>query len=117
MLWRYNEAMKRQLHVVFENGVLRPLELVPFAERQQLLVTVSDEETSETIEPPRSAEQRWLKEQGNHFVNEWVALDGDRLVSHGFDAKSVYDEARAAGVVRPFFVRVTKPDDLPLGGW
>lgn len=109
MMRRYNRNMPRKLHVIFENGVLRPLEPVPFADRQELMVTVS-----ESVVSPG---QRWLKENGSKFVDEWVALDGDQLISHGFDAKAVYDEARAAGVVRPYFVRVTAPDDLPWGGW
>jgi predicted DNA-binding antitoxin AbrB/MazE fold protein len=35
--------MIRQLEVVYESGVLRPLESLPFAEQQHLVVTVTDE--------------------------------------------------------------------------
>ena len=83
---------RRTLQVVYENGI-------------------------DSAEPTLSAEQRWLQEQGNRFTNEWVALDGGRLVSHGTDPKSVFDEARAAGVASPFFVRVTNREDLSFGGW
>ena len=110
------KEMKRTLQVIYENGTFRPLEPVPFFERQRLEVNVSDVETAGAGDPAPGIEQRWLQERGNQFVNEWVALDGDRLVSHGSDAKSVFDEARAAGVSKPFFVRVTEQDDLPFGG-
>jgi len=66
--WRYNEAVKRQIHVVFENGVLRPLEPVDFSERQELVVTVSEEEAVMKVDPApvpystRSLEYQWLKE-------------------------------------------------------
>ena len=90
--------MKHRLQVVFENGMFRPLEPVPFVDQQHLTVTVSDDEIRGTADPVRSAEQHWLREQGNHYTGEWVALDGGRLLSHGLDAKSVYTEARSAGV-------------------
>jgi Family of unknown function (DUF5678) len=84
---------------------------------QRLMVSISDDEIGDAADPAHSAEQRWLHERGNQFNGEWVALDGDRLVSHGTDAKSVFDEARAAGVANPFFVRVNSQEDLPFGGW
>jgi predicted DNA-binding antitoxin AbrB/MazE fold protein len=36
--------MTRSLQVVYEKGVLRPLEPLPFKEHQQVTVTVSDQE-------------------------------------------------------------------------
>lgn len=115
--------MKRELTVVFENGMLRPLEPMHFAERQQLVVSVSDAAVIPAVEPAprarssRRLEQTWLKEHGTEFVDQWVVVEGDRLISHGSDAKAVFDEARAAGVTRPFLVQVAGPDDLPWGGW
>ena len=108
--------MKQQLQVVFEKGVFRPIEPVAYAENQQLLVTVVDAAAGGGGQM-LSAEQRWLREQGQAFAGEWVALDGNRLLSHGLNARTVYDEARAAGVAAPFFVRVAVPDELPSGGW
>jgi predicted DNA-binding antitoxin AbrB/MazE fold protein len=109
--------VKRHIHVVFENGVLRPLEPVDFAERQELVMTVSEEEVPLNPKFDVSAELRWLKENGSQFLDQWVALDGDRLVSHGRNAKAVYDEARAAGFMCPYLTQVTAPDEHPWGGW
>ena len=97
--------------------MFRPLEPVPFAERQRLIVSISDEESSHAADPALSDGQRWLRERGDQFPDQWVALDGDRLVRHGTDARTVFEKARAAGVFSPFFVRVTSPEDLPFGGW
>jgi hypothetical protein len=47
------KRMTKQLQVVVEAGVLRPLEPLPFAERQHLLVTVTDETTGGRAFNPR----------------------------------------------------------------
>lgn len=65
----------------------------------------------------RTVEQAWLREHQAEYQGQWVVLEGDRLISHGPDAKAVIEEARAAGITRPFLVQVTLPDDLPWGGW
>ncbi len=122
-MWRYNEIVKRQIHVVFENGVLRPLEPVDFTERQEMVVTVREEDPIVKVDSTpvpystRSLEYQWLKEHGSEYVDEWVVVEGDRLVSHGRDGKAVYDEARAAGISTPFLTHVEPPDDRPWGGW
>ena len=115
--------MKRTFQAVFENGTLRPLEPVNFAEKQQLIVTVSDEGAVAIIDvaPPAystlSVEMKWIKDHASEYVDQWVVVEGDRLISHGMDGKAVYDEARAAGVKSPFLTHVALPDDLPWGGW
>jgi hypothetical protein len=75
-------------------------------------------------EPPSPAElldctpeRRWLAEHGHEYAGQWVALDGDRLLAHGEEAREVYDAAHEAGVSLPLVVRVNPPDQLPFGGW
>lgn len=65
----------------------------------------------------RSREQKWLAEHGNEFSGQWVALDGDRLLSHGNNARDVYAEAKKSGINRPLVVQVEKDNELPFGGW
>ncbi len=62
-------------------------------------------------------EQQWLREHGPEFAGQWVALDGSRLLSHGRDARAVYESARASGVALPLVVRVGKRDEPPFAGW
>ncbi len=64
-----------------------------------------------------SLELRWLKEHRHEYPEQWVALDGDRLVGHGPNAREVYAAARAAGVKSPFVEFISAADELPFGGW
>jgi len=64
-----------------------------------------------------SRELRWVAEHRDEFLGEWVALEGDRLLSHGRNAKEVYETARNSGVRAPVLVQVNPVDDLRFGGW
>ena len=61
-----------------------------------------------------SEETRWIAEHRKAYVGQWVALKGSRLLSHGMNAKAVYQEARKLGVESPVVVQIESPDDLPL---
>ena len=92
-------------------------------ERQQLREALDHEATS--VQRPdmkdqpsnREREQRWVAEHRDEYMGQWVALDGNRLIVHGHDARTVYQAAREAGVIAPFLVRVNPVDELPFGGW
>ncbi len=62
-------------------------------------------------------EKQWLKEHRHEYLNQWVALAGDRLISHGSNAREVSEAARAAGVETPFFTRIEPDEESPFGGW
>jgi len=64
-----------------------------------------------------SRELQWLKEHRHEYMEQWVALDEDRLVGHGPNAREVYAAARAAGVKSPFVEFISAADELPFGGW
>jgi hypothetical protein len=68
-------------------------------------------------DPERRRERQWLREHGEEYASQWVALDGSCLLSHGPDGRLVLSEALKAGVSVPFVVRVESPDELPFGGW
>ena len=59
---------------------------------------------------------QWIDEHKEEFDGQFVVMDGDRLVAHGIDSKTVCDEARAKGYNSPFLKRV-KAKILPFGGW
>lgn len=67
--------------------------------------------------PDRSLEMKWIVEHRKEYSGQWVALDGDRLLSHGKDAREVFAIARNSGVEAPFFVHLEAEDALPFGGW
>jgi len=71
------------------------------------------------IATPVTAEKewRWIREHKEEYRGQWVALDGDRLVAHGTDARSVFEKARAVGVKVPALIEIPSEPELPWGGW
>jgi len=79
--------------------------------------------------PPRSAEtveqqierfrkaMKWIDEHRAEYLGQWVALEGDRLISHGPDALQVDAAARAAGITSPFLEQVLEEEKPFCGGW
>lgn len=65
------------------------------------------------------AERAWIEAHRDEYLGQWVALDGDRLLAHGANAREVAETARAAGVKAPFVERIEpKPEtDAFMGGW
>lgn len=62
-------------------------------------------------------EAAWLEQHRDEYAGQWVALDGDRLISASASAREVYDAAEAAGIVDALIVRVEPRDALPFAGW
>jgi predicted DNA-binding antitoxin AbrB/MazE fold protein len=117
-----NVVMPRQLEAIYEQGVLRPLEPLALPEHQRVRLTLEERParlSRESSEPlnERREELQWLARESGPYAGEWVALDGSRLVAHGEKLAAVGAEAKAAGVAEPFFARVPRDKDLPLGGW
>ena len=65
----------------------------------------------------REREMQWLTEHEAEYAGQWLALDGDHLLSHGEDPHKVRAEARAMGVETPFVVFSENPDEFFTGGW
>lgn len=60
----------------------------------------------------------WLEENRSQYLGQWVALDGDKLISHGLDARQVYETALAAGIDSPVLERVVEKETQPYwAGW
>jgi hypothetical protein len=110
--------------VTYES-VLEQAQRLPWLERQRLLKTLAEEETSP--KPKASAkllpwkdrrrEARWLKENARQYVGQWVALEGDQLIAAGTSAIEVRDAAKAVGIERPLLVQVEDPDGPPFAGF
>ena len=61
---------------------------------------------------------KWLEENREKYLGQWVALDGNRLIASGSTAKEVYSKAKAEGVAIPFVELVTEGESAPFtGGW
>ena len=83
---------------------------------QRRTAGTEDHGDASTPDPERKREQEWLLQHGREYAGQWLALNGDYLLSHGADGRLVLSEARRASVAVPFVVRVENPDELPFGG-
>ncbi|MBI4904792.1 MAG: antitoxin family protein [Acidobacteria bacterium] len=109
--------MTKQLEVIYEDGVLRPLQPLPFADKQRLIVTVTSEASPGLAYNPRKREMEWLRVNAAQHAGRYVAVEGDQLVGEGDSVKSVMEQARARGVPLPLVVHIPKEPELPFAGW
>ena len=65
----------------------------------------------------RSRELAWLMKNQGDYAGQWVALDGDELIAHGYDLKQVSEEAKAKGINDPIFAHAEDSNALPFAGW
>src|SRR5829696_4874590 len=77
------------------------------------------ETNGDTLPSYRSNHQErvWIDAHRDEYLGQWVALQGDRLVAHGTDAKAVYDEARNLGIASPYLEQVAPKEAAFIGGW
>ena len=101
---------------------------LPGEQRQQLRTMLAEDAPSESgsqldlacppaIPPAEFAakweqERTWLAQHQHEYAGRWVALDGDRLVATGSNAKEVYAALKAAGISGTLVTRVERADDL-----
>jgi predicted Zn-dependent protease len=65
--------------------------------------------------PTNEQERAWVEAHRDEYLGQWVALDGDHLVAHGTNARTVYEAARAQGVEIPYIDRVEKKVEAFMG--
>lgn len=65
----------------------------------------------------RSKEHEWLHQHRDEYANQWVALDGDRLLSRGKDFKEVINQARNLGIPDALMIYVEPSNAPPFVMW
>ena len=66
----------------------------------------------------RSREMEWLKENRAKYANQWVVVEGDRLIAADADGHTAFVAAKAAGIEVPLLIHVLPEDPLPFApGW
>ena len=115
-------------------SVLEQVQQLPLTEQQKLREilprpeVVSPEFKAPQIPPgrrvpldephrDRSQELAWLRENQRDYAGQWVALDGGKLIAHGYDLKQISEEARVKGVDDPIFAHAEASTALPFAGW
>ncbi len=105
--------------------IIRSIQQLPEPEREKVRQWLEDERTSDgtgdewQAKAGRSEKSlRWLNENRQKYLGQWVALDADRLIASGPTAQEVYAKSKAAGVKIPFVELVTEEEPAPFsGGW
>ena len=60
----------------------------------------------------------WIDENRAAYADQWVAVEGGRLIAAGMDALRIFAAAKAEGIQIPFIVHVLPADPLPfVPGW
>ncbi len=108
--------MTQRSEAIFEDGLLRPLEPLALHDRQPVPLTISDVPAQAVVSGP-VPELEWLSRHGEEYAGQWVALEGEELLSYGSDARAVRDEARAKGVERPLMVHIRDEPNMPSAFW
>jgi hypothetical protein len=66
----------------------------------------------------RTKEMKWLAANRSAYADQWVAVEGDRLIAADRDPLKVFAAAKAEGILVPFVVHVLPEDALPfVPGW
>lgn len=64
--------------------------------------------------PDQWPAMQWLSDHSHEYPDQWVVLDGDRLIAHGTDYKKVSAAAKASGVYLPMITFVEAPAQRPF---
>jgi hypothetical protein len=61
--------------------------------------------------------EKWLKENREEYLGQWVCLYGDKLIAHGEDGLEVHKQAKERGIESPYLVRVIEEPENFVGAW
>jgi len=74
-------------------------------------------EEEKVSDPMRKLEYQWLAEHRSEYSGQYVALDGNKLISHGSNGREVLAKARELGAKRPYIVHIEEDNGSSFGGW
>ena len=114
---------------------IETISALPLADRQRLQLFLQEQAARDAApEQPNSAAlqkaerlrqeldeyrraKQWIAAHRAEYLGQWVVLEGDRLITHGFDGHRVADEARAVGITAPFLVQILEEPAAWCGAW
>ena len=62
-------------------------------------------------EPDQQGAMRWLNDHWREYPEQWVALDGYRLIAHGTDYHEVSAAAKVDGAYLPLITFIESPPE------
>jgi hypothetical protein len=105
-----------------EEAILDTVRRLPPA-KQEAVLRFADglEQQSPARRAPsrdRSREMSWLRQNRAAYADQWVVVEGDRLVVADADAAKAFATAKSEGIDVPFLAHVLPEDPLPfIPGW
>jgi hypothetical protein len=107
------------------NEIIKAYKNLPKGERAKIREFLNEDEQQEKVKREEVQEQirkyklaqKWIDENGEKYLNQWVCLDGDKLIAHSKDGKDLYQKAKEAGIKIPFIKRIIKEPEAFVGGW
>ena len=108
------------------NEVIETIRTLPIREKAKVYEWLDEEKrglaqkthlrenAKEQFERFRKA-QEWVLKNREKYMNQWVCLDGDKLIAHGTDALEVHRQAKEAGIEIPYLEQIVEEEDW--GGW
>ena len=102
--------------------IVEAIHKLPSREREKIRQTLEreksekDDALKQDLERYRQATQ-WIELHREEYMNQWVCLYGDKLISHGMDGMEVHRQAKEAGIKSPFMVRIVEEPKNFVGAW
>jgi hypothetical protein len=105
-----------------EEAILDRVRHLPPAKQEEVLRFAGGLQPLSVVRPVRTSdrtgEMRWVRDNRSAYADQWVAVEGDRLIAAGVDARTVFAAAKAEGIETPFVVHILPEDSLPfVPGW
>jgi hypothetical protein len=105
-----------------EEAILDKVRRLPPAKQEEVLRFADGLQREGTVRivasRDRSKEMQWIEANRAAYADQWVAVEGERLIAAGPDPLKVFAVAKSEGVTVPFVVHVLPKDPLPfVPGW
>ena len=101
-----------------EEAILEKVRRLPRAKQEEVLRFADGLQQRSPVRMvpsrDRSREIDWLAQNRAKYADQWVVVEGDRLIAAGVDAHNVFEAAKAAGIEVPFLIHVLPEDPLPF---
>jgi hypothetical protein len=108
------EDYEKLREVIDEQEKAKIYEWLDEEKRESAQTMRTRENANEQLERFRKA-QEWVLTNRDEYMNQWVCLDGDKLIAHGSDALKVHRQAKEAGIEIPYLEQIVEESDW--GGW
>lgn len=104
------------------NEVIETIKALPDNEKDKVYKWVDKEKSNRSEKLKQDLElfkkaEKWLAENRDKYLGQWVCLHGDQLIAHGMDGMEVHRNAKEAGIESSYLVRVIEEPEAFSGAW